>query len=384
MFIMNLKTKIFIILFLFLFFIIMLLFISLYSKNQNNLMYNKPIIYDFNYILDYNVFLIDPSIDIITNNIYEEQILDLIKNSKESIYCSVYNITLESISNELINQKNNNLDIKIITDLKQTSNRNSKIGVLKANNIPIYNNIETTKSMHNKYCVFDNNIVLFGSTNFTYDSLYKHNNDFIIINNKEVSKIFIDQFNLFLNSNNNYYYYNSNDNNNYNNSYNYNKVIDYNYLDSSLYKFYFCNSKTNNCELQIINLFRNSTKSIKCMQYSFTYNNIYLELKELLDLNKDIELKFITEKTQNSKYSLYTKIKDLSIDYNKEFIILDKNPSFMHNKFCIFNNDILLTGSANLTNNGLTNNFESILITKDKNIIDKFNIYFDKYFHIWK
>ena len=344
---------------LILFIIIVLLFLTPIS-NKDNYISSSSKTYSFDSILDYNVYFI---LENDLNSIYDQEIQDLIINSKNNIYCSIYNITLESISSELIKKKQEGLDIKIITDLKQSSNRNSVIGVLKSNDILVYTNLDPNKTMHNKFCVFDNTKVLFGSANFTYNSLYKNNNNFLVINNKEVNEIFTNQFNLFLN-----------------NSY----ATNINYSKRSLYEFYFCNSKTSVCKNKIIDLFKNSNKSVKCMSYSLTNNDVYLEIKELLDLNKDFELKFITEKRQNSKYSLYSKICNLSKNENKNFIIFDRNPNSMHNKFCVFDNNVLLTGSANITNNGLTNNYESILITKDQNLIEYYDLYFEKYFNMWK
>ena len=49
----------------------------------------------------------------------------------------------------------------------------------------------------------------------------------------------------------------------------------------------------------------------------------------------------------------------------------------MHVKLSIIDNKYLITGSANYSYSAFYRNFEYILIHKDKNLIDKFNSFFN-------
>jgi hypothetical protein len=70
-----------------------------------------------------------------------------------------------------------------------------------------------------------------------------------------------------------------------------------------------------------------------------------------------------------------------SLDFNGfkqtggKLIVADK--AFMHHKFCIIDNTILLTGSANYTYNGFHKNSESIMLTDNQEAIDDFLIQFE-------
>ena len=128
----------------------------------------------------------------------------------------------------------------------------------------------------------------------------------------------------------------------------------------------------NNCAKYFTNEAKNSKERIKCMFYSFTYEEFSKAL-----LNKNLDMKIILEKSQNSKYSQYEFLKENNIK-----VIWDQNPSLMHNKFCVFDNKVI-TGSFNMSNNANFNNNESIIIIDNKEIADLYNNYFEKYYTLW-
>ncbi len=251
-------------------------------------------------------------------------------NSK-NIKCAVYAINEPWIIEFIKNNKN----IHIIMDDDE----------LKKINL-ISENIKTDSSnnyMHNKFCIFDSNILWIGSLNFTTDSFLYQNNNVIITNNKNHIEKAEKQFN-------NYW------NNNF-------KAIEKNEE--------ICFSP-NNCIDLYLDLIKNSQKEIKCMFFSFTYDALS---KEIID--KNLNTKIILEKQQNSQYSEYQKLKD-----NNILVIWDKNPKYMHNKFCIIDYYVI-TGSMNPSNNGNEKNEESIIIINDYNIYTEYNNYFNKYYSMW-
>ncbi|PVV01712.1 hypothetical protein BB560_003858, partial [Smittium megazygosporum] len=57
---------------------------------------------------------------------------------------------------------------------------------------------------------------------------------------------------------------------------------------------------------------------------------------------------------------------------------LDNSPSHMHNKFCVVDGNIVITGSYNWSKNARKNNRENIVITNSKETIDGFSREFEK------
>ena len=56
----------------------------------------------------------------------------------------------------------------------------------------------------------------------------------------------------------------------------------------------------------------------------------------------------------------------------------DGSSFFMHNKFAIIDKTLLINGSFNWTRTAITGNFENLLITNDKSIVQTYLKEFDK------
>ena len=53
-------------------------------------------------------------------------------------------------------------------------------------------------------------------------------------------------------------------------------------------------------------------------------------------------------------------------------------PKLMHHKFCIIDNRVLITGSYNWTRGAERNNFENIILTTEKALIDKYVVAYEE------
>lgn len=109
-------------------------------------------------------------------------------------------------------------------------------------------------------------------------------------------------------------------------------------------QLYFCPEE--NCENIWLSFFKDST-DLKCAFYDLDekYYNYLISLNTSLDL--------ILEKDNQ---------------FNNYSYDLDKNPYYMHNKFCVKNNEFVLTGSTNPTINGLNKNNNTIVLIKSKKV----------------
>lgn len=115
---------------------------------------------------------------------------------------------------------------------------------------------------------------------------------------------------------------------------------------------YFC--QKSNCEQILNRLINNSNNSIQCAFYD-------LDLDQIINtINKKIKNNITTQIIIDDKY-----IK------NKTFHT-DNKSSYMHNKFCILDKKILITGSMNPTFNGAYKNDNNILIIKSRHIIKNY------------
>jgi phosphatidylserine/phosphatidylglycerophosphate/cardiolipin synthase-like enzyme len=62
-------------------------------------------------------------------------------------------------------------------------------------------------------------------------------------------------------------------------------------------------------------------------------------------------------------------------------VLVDDSPFFMHHKFAIFDDDVLLTGSYNWTRGAADNNQENLILSNDRRLLTAFRGEFER---LWK
>lgn len=110
---------------------------------------------------------------------------------------------------------------------------------------------------------------------------------------------------------------------------------------------YFC--PQDNCLAIITEIFTNS-QHLEC-----AFFDLDEQLIELLDLHPNA--KILLDKRQY----IY-----------RPYAIMSTNNHYMHHKFCIINNKIVLTGSTNPTQRGLTQNNNNIVLINNKDITEQY------------
>jgi len=285
----------------------------------------------------------------------EGKLVELIDSSKKSIYCAVYDIGLGEVSDSLISAKDKNINVNIVTDYGESAKKLSKVGVLKSAGIPVITNPDNKSYMHNKFCVFDGKIVLVGSMNFTLNDVYKNNNNYLVIEDEDLADAFTEKINYFFSG-----------------EFSPEQNQDIEKQNIGNIEYYFC--PEDNCEEQVLRKIKDLNSSIDCMFYSFTLDDV----TDLL-LDKNISKRFIFEESTIDDYSEYNRLVDAGIP-----AIKDKNPDNMHNKLCILDGNIVMTGSMNLSKNGTANNDESLLFVHDHDLARDYTNYFEKYWYLWK
>lgn len=137
---------------------------------------------------------------------------------------------------------------------------------------------------------------------------------------------------------------------------------------------YFCPREK--CLQKIILELMQAKKSIKCMLYSFTHPSISKAIA--FKFEKGLNVKIILEAQQISKYSQKNFLEEKRIP-----ILIDKNPSLMHHKFCVLDEEKVLTGSTNFTHNGVESNNENSVFISDKKIAEKYLKEFEFFWKEW-
>ncbi len=278
-----------------------------------------------------------------------------------TIFCAVYDIDLPWIYDVIKQKSDENKSVGLIEDDKQyesvfkdyNKDLQNKLIELKNKNI-LKTDKRPSDYMHNKFCIFDENLIWVGSFNFTDNAANYNNNNVLLMRDYEIHELFADEFfemwsGTFNGGNKNP------------------EQIEYP-------KVYFC--PEDNCAQHYVDTLNLAKKNVWCMFFDMTHQDVGNKLIELKE--KGLDVKAIFESRQIGQYSYYSKLDSANID-----VIKDKNPKTMHNKFCIIDDSYVITGSMNPSKHSDEANDESIIVINDKDLINKYLNYFKLYWSKW-
>ncbi len=129
------------------------------------------------------------------DNVIKSQIIPLVNKSKTSIYMPTFLITHRELTSALISAKKRGVKIKVIIDAANASNKYSKHQQLRDNGIEV--KVENyAGKMHSKTMIIDEKYVVIGSMNFSRSGEEKNDENTVILDNPQIAKFLIKQFNI--------------------------------------------------------------------------------------------------------------------------------------------------------------------------------------------
>jgi phosphatidylserine/phosphatidylglycerophosphate/cardiolipin synthase-like enzyme len=145
------------------------------------------------------VILADGSVHVLTDRDYPPKVLDLLSRAQDSIHIVMFSANYQTdpkyidanvnkLLNQLVSARNRGVDVKVIMDDWPEGN-DKTANYLEKNNIEV-TIIDSDGSMHAKLIIIDGEIIVVGSTNWSYHSVDKNNEANVIIKNKRVAEEF--------------------------------------------------------------------------------------------------------------------------------------------------------------------------------------------------
>lgn len=127
------------------------------------------------------------------DNGINDGILPVINGAKKYIYIPVFLITEPRIISSLINAKERGVDIKVIVDASNASNKASRHRELRNAGIKVKTENYAGK-MHSKTIIVDDEYLVIGSMNFSKSGEKKNDENMIVLKNKEAAKFYKEFF----------------------------------------------------------------------------------------------------------------------------------------------------------------------------------------------
>ncbi len=250
-------------------------------------------------------------------------------NSSENISCAFYDINLKPLVS-ILEKKNTDLifDIQLEQDILLENITNKKF-------------MRNSGVMHNKFCILDNNTVLTGSMNPTKFGTRRNNNNFIVIKSEILKNNYLAEFE--------YLKYGTTPN-----------ITKYFIHDNYIIENYFLpHDSTIN---RIVDLIHQAKYSVVVAIFSFTSKDIADALISAQDNQVDVRI-VMESKSKNGLGSVFNYLQESGVE-----IYEDSNKGNMHHKFIVIDEEVVIVGSPNFSNNGFNKNSENLLIIHNQDI----------------
>ena len=294
-----------------------------------------------------------------------------IDNAKESIDFAIYGIAEQDrIFNALVNAQKRGVKIRWVTDLTEnkeniyfdTYKLMQLIPSFKTDYIfheKEYNNSADTKYkfpqtaiMHNKFFIFDNNIVFTGSTNISSSCLTGFNSNVaIVIHSRDIANIYKQEFEQMYSGK-----FHTDKTATLNN-----KNIELEHIDTSIYFSPEDKTISNN----IIPLIKKAKNYIYIPAFYITHPLLVDELISAKQSGVDVKI-IVDETSVKGEYVDINKFQENNIQ-----VKVENWAGKMHMKSIIIDDNTLVIGSMNFTKQGENRNDENVIIIKNSTTLTK-------------
>lgn len=124
----------------------------------------------------------------------EQALLDRINGAGTSIDATIYDFERVSLRDALIAAKQRGVTVRVVTDDEAHATYASHFAALAAAGIPIVDDQDDTRIMHDKYLIIDHQTVWTGSTNLSDSDLTLNHNNSIVFTSGQVANVFQHDF----------------------------------------------------------------------------------------------------------------------------------------------------------------------------------------------
>ena len=293
----------------------------------------------------------------------EAEIIAKIDATRSSIHIASFEFDLTPVADALIRAHKRGVDVRWVTDDEHGLEADEEPGhgqfaMLEDAGIEIVDD-QRGALMHNKFWIFDREILWTGSTNITENGIFEQDNNVIVIHSPALAEIYEREFDEMW-------------------------VGEFGPKSTSTVDDQSVN--VNGTEMQVLfsaedevathllPYLENAQSSIRFLAFSFTHDAMGEIMRERGKAG--VDLMGVFEKTGSS-----TEYSELGTMYCEGFRVRrDENGGFLHHKVIIVDERIVITGSFNFSDNADESNDENVLIVDNSEIA---SLYIQEFNRIW-
>lgn len=293
-----------------------------------------------------------------------ERLIFYIDSAKTSIHVAAFEIDLTDISNAVIRARKRGVEVRWITDDEFGIDADSKPGhgqltAMKKAGIEV---IDDGRGglMHNKFWIFDGEIVWTGSTNATINGMFEQNNNVIVIQSRELAAIYEKQFAEMWGGE-----FGARAP----------SQIDEQKITVNGTSIFVAFAPEDKPVQHIVPYIQNARRNIRFMAFSYTQPDMGNAMLERIKNGVTVEGVFETVGS-DSEFSEMLPLHCAGGQMRR-----DGNPGFLHHKVIIIDNRIVITGSFNFSDSANTKNNENVIILDNADIAKR---YLEEFQRVWK
>jgi phosphatidylserine/phosphatidylglycerophosphate/cardiolipin synthase-like enzyme len=281
--------------------------------------------------------------------------------AQTTIHIASLETDLNDVAKALIRAKGRGVDVRWITDDDSGIAADKKPGrvqfaMLKKAGIKVIDDGRGAL-MHDKFWLFDGQTVWTGSTNVTVSGMFEQNNNVIVIESPELTAIYERQWEDMWAGN-----FNAKSP----------STVDQQKLTIDGTPIQILFSPEDKAISQILPYVQAAKKSIRFMAFTFTQDQLGQAM--LAAMKNGVEVTGVFESTgSDSQYSQMT-----PLYCAKAPVRQDGNPAFLHHKVIILDEQIVITGSLNFTDNADESNNENVIIIDNAEIAKLYTAEFQR------
>ncbi len=122
-----------------------------------------------------------------------EKVVREIARANEYVHIAMYYFSRQDIAQAVVEARNRGVEVKVFLDKSQYKRKWSKSRFLINEGVPVRFHTHYGL-MHNKFCVIDGERVLTGSFNWTKAGNARNDENFLIISDPEIARVFEEKF----------------------------------------------------------------------------------------------------------------------------------------------------------------------------------------------
>ena len=123
----------------------------------------------------------------------EQRAVSAIAQAESSVDVAMYSFTSKELFNALVDAQKRGVEVRVVADYEQRSVRGSVISWLDGNGVQtrIY---PSGTTLHDKFAVIDNSLVLTGSYNWTTNADERNRENLVFIRDRKIAQEYDDEF----------------------------------------------------------------------------------------------------------------------------------------------------------------------------------------------